>query len=177
MTTSSEKSYFDLHVTGLGYVNRIREVTPRKGDAFLACDIAALNGPSDDVEYRRFDVRVSGKEAQHLIRRCAAAVEADRKVLIGFRLGDIWTDLFTYSKGPKSGTPGVSLKARLLYVSWIKVDGELVYKAQPKAATETASDQGPAASEAPAAGEAAATDAPTTDAETNTDAPAVAKSF
>jgi hypothetical protein len=65
----------------------------------------------------------------------------------------------------------------LLYVSWIKVDGELVYKAQPKAATETASDQGPAASEAPAAGEAAATDAPTTDAETNTDAPAVAKSF
>lgn len=26
MTTSSEKSYFDLHITGLGYLNRIREV-------------------------------------------------------------------------------------------------------------------------------------------------------
>src|SRR3546814_6007803 len=51
MTTSNEKSYFDLHITGLGYLNRIREVKPKKGDAFLACDIAALNGPSDDVSY------------------------------------------------------------------------------------------------------------------------------
>ena len=28
------KSYFDLHITGLGYLNRIREVKPKKGDAF-----------------------------------------------------------------------------------------------------------------------------------------------
>ena len=34
MTTSTEKSYFDLHITGLGYLNRIREVKPKKGDAF-----------------------------------------------------------------------------------------------------------------------------------------------
>ena len=32
MTTSTEKSYFDLHITGLGYLNRIREVKPKKGD-------------------------------------------------------------------------------------------------------------------------------------------------
>ena len=29
---SQEKSFFDLHISGLGYLNRIREVTPRKGD-------------------------------------------------------------------------------------------------------------------------------------------------
>ena len=58
MTTSSEKSYFDLHITGLGYLNRIREVKPKKGEPFLACDIAALNGPSNAPEYRRFEVRV-----------------------------------------------------------------------------------------------------------------------
>ena len=51
----------------------------QKGDAFLACDIAALNGPSDDVSYVRFDTRVSGSEAQHLVRRCIDAVEARRK--------------------------------------------------------------------------------------------------
>tara|TARA_R100001163_G_scaffold33863_1_gene26225 strand:+ start:356 stop:1015 length:660 start_codon:yes stop_codon:yes gene_type:complete len=62
MTTSSEKTYFNLHITGLGYLNRIREVTPKKGESFLACDIAAINGPSDAPEYRRFDVRVSGSE-------------------------------------------------------------------------------------------------------------------
>ncbi|MEG7168078.1 DUF3577 domain-containing protein, partial [Pseudomonas aeruginosa] len=95
MTTSNEKSYFDLHITGLGYLNRIREVKPKKGDAFLACDIAALNGPSDDVSYVRFDTRVSGSEAQHLVRRCIRAVDAEKKVMIGFRLGDLWTDTFT----------------------------------------------------------------------------------
>ena len=30
MTNSTEKSYFDLHITGLGYLNRIREVKPKK---------------------------------------------------------------------------------------------------------------------------------------------------
>lgn len=115
MTTSSaNKSYFDLHITGIGYLNRVREVQPRKGDSFLACDIAALTGPSNAAEYRRFDVKVCGRDAQHLIRKCEQAVKAERKVLIGFRLGDLWTDIFTYTKGKNVGKPGVSLKARLL---------------------------------------------------------------
>ena len=100
---------------------------------FLACDIAALNGPSDDVSYVRFDTRVSGSEAQHLVRRCIQAVDAEKKVMIGFRLGDLWTDTFTYSKGKRAGEQGVSLKARLLFVSWIKVDGKLVPKAGAQA--------------------------------------------
>ncbi|MCY1177871.1 hypothetical protein D9M73_181960 [compost metagenome] len=79
----------------------------------------------------RFDTRVSGTEAQHLVSRCIQAVEAEKKVMIGFRLGDLWTDIFTYTKGKNVGKPGVSLKARLLFISWIKVDGTLVYKAEP----------------------------------------------
>jgi len=155
MTNSIEKSYFDLHITGIGYLNRIREVKPKKGDAFLACDIAALNGPSDDVSYVRFDTRVSGSEAQHLVRRCIQAVDAEKKVMIGFRLGDLWTDTFTYSKGKRAGEQGVSLKARLLFVSWIKVGGQLVYKAEAKAADETpAVPSKPATPTAPTADEA-----------------------
>jgi hypothetical protein len=138
--TTKDKSYFDLHITGLGYLNRIRDVKPRKGESFLACDIAALNGSADKVSHVRFDTRVSGSEAQHLVRRCTEAVEAEKKVMIGFRLGDLWTDTFTYSKGKRAGEQGVSLKARLLFISWIKVDGKLVYKAEPKANDATASD-------------------------------------
>lgn len=140
MSVSKEKSFFDLHINGLGYLSRIREVKPRKGDTFLACDIAALNGPSDDVSYVRFDTRVSGSEAQHLVRRCMAAVEAEKKVMIGFRLGDLWADIFTYSKGKRAGEQGVSLKARLLFITWIKVDGQHVYKAEPRSVDQAASD-------------------------------------
>jgi len=178
MTTSSEKSFFDLHITGLGYLNRIREVKPKKGEPFLACDIAALNGPSNAPEYRRFDVRVSGSEAQHLVRRCEEAVKAERKVLIGFRLGDLWTDIFTYSKGKNAGQQGVSLKARLLFVSWIKIDGEMVYKAEPKTTDDAASEDAPAPSNASAAQDAPASEAAANDnADAPADAPALAESF
>jgi len=153
MTTSNEKSYFDLHTTGIGYLNRIREVKPKKGEPFLACDIAALNGESDKLSYVRFDTRVSGTEAQHLVRRCEEAIKAEKKVLISFRLGDLWADIFTYSKGKRAGEQAVSFKARLLYIGWIKVDGKTVYKAEPKAAENDAP-----ATEAPAS-EPAASDA------------------
>jgi hypothetical protein len=162
MTSSTPPSFFDLHITGLGYLNRIREVRPKKGDAFLACDIAALNGPSNDPSYVRFDVRVSGSEAQHLVRRCEEAVSADRKVLIGFRLGDLWSDIFTYTKGAKAGQQGVSLKGRLLFISWIKIDGDTVYKAQPKPSDETPRDGVASVSHKPTAVEAFAP-APTCD--------------
>jgi len=37
------------------YLNRIREVKPKKGDAFLACDIGSpLMVPANKPEYRRF---------------------------------------------------------------------------------------------------------------------------
>lgn len=177
MTTPNEKSYFDLHINGLGYLNRIREVKPKKGDAFLACDIAALNGPSDNVSYVRFDARVSGFEAQHLIRRCTDAVEAEKKVMIGFRLGDLWTDTFIYSKGKRAGEQGVSLKARLLFVSWIKVDGELVYKAESKTTDDAAGEEAPAPSSAPATQDVSASEADTNDdAQAPAEAPALAES-
>jgi len=148
MTSSSNgKRYFDLHTTGLGYLNRVREVKPRRGDPFLACDISAIHGPSDDVEYCRFDVKVSGADAKHLIRRCDNAVKAKRKVLIGFRVGDLRLDQFTYPadyRDPeKAGKPGASLKARLLFISWIKIDGTLFYKAESRAEREPAHEEPP----------------------------------
>jgi hypothetical protein len=137
---TSEKTYFDLHISGIGYLNRIREVKPKKGDPFLACDIHALNGASDDVSYVRFDCRVSGSEAQHLVNRCKEADDAKKKILIGFKLGDLWTDIFTYTKGERAGEQAVSLKARLLFISWIKIDGKPVYKAEKPEAKPSESD-------------------------------------
>ena len=131
-TSQNTSEYFNLHLTGLGYLNNIREVRLKKGSSFLACNIAALVGTVNEPEYRYIDVRVSGEAAQHLVRRCEDAVQTKKKVLIGFRIGDLWADLFTYEKGSKAGQPGVSLKGRLLHISWIKIDGELVYKAESK---------------------------------------------
>jgi CRISPR/Cas system-associated endoribonuclease Cas2 len=133
MTTSTQNNaekYYDLHIHGVGYVNRIREVQVKRGDSFWACDISALHGAADAVEYTRFDCRVSGAEAAKLIKRLDKACQEEKKILIGFKLGDLYAESFVYEKGKKQGETGISLKARLLYISWIKVDGESVYTAQ-----------------------------------------------
>jgi hypothetical protein len=142
-------SYFNLHTQGIGYLNRVREVTVRRGQPFMACDIAALHGAADDVEYTRFDCKVAGGEADRLIRQYMADVQAERKVLLGFRIGDLWTDAFIYEKGERQGQPGASLRGRLIFIDWIKIDGAVVYKAPAR--TPTAADHTPTQADQPAA--------------------------
>ena len=125
--TTSNTSYFNLHTTGVGYISRIREVSPKKGGAFLSCKVSALCGAANAVEYRPFDCRVSGAEAEKLVRRCIESVEAEKKVLIGFNIGDIYPDVYELN-----GETKVMMKGRLLRIDWIKVDGQTVYTAPRK---------------------------------------------
>ncbi len=133
MSTNEAQKYFDLHTTGIGYLNRVREVTPQEGSPFLSVTIAALRGSVDNVQYTHFECRVSGKPAQEIVRELKPAVEDKAKVLIGFTLSDLYGEAFTFKNGDKAGETGVSLKARLLRIAWAKVDGEPVQTAQESA--------------------------------------------
>lgn len=122
-------SYFDLHTEGVGYLNRVRLVKPRKGDSFLACSISAMRGDSDEVQYTHFDVRISGSDARKVVEGLRPDVDAKKKVIVGFRIGDIFVDRFVYQNDGehhKKGEVGVMLKGRLLKVSFVKVDGERI---------------------------------------------------
>ena len=134
MSTNETTKYFDLHTNGLGYLNRIREVTPKEGTPFLSVTIAALRGSVDTVQYTQFECRVSGKQAQELVRQLKPAVEGNLKVLIGFTLSDLFAESFTFKNGDKAGETGISLKSRLLRIAWAKVDGQPFYTAQDNAA-------------------------------------------
>jgi len=134
MSNNESPKYFDLHTTGIGYLNRVREVTPKEGTPFLSVTIAALRGSVDNVQYTHFECRVSGRQAQQVVRQVKPAVEGKLKVLIGFTLSDLYAETFTFKNGNKVGETGVSLKARLLRVSWAKVDGQPFYKEQEHAA-------------------------------------------
>ena len=73
--TTETPKYFDLHASGVGYLNRVRLVEPKRGQPFLAVDISALHGSIDDVEYTRFDCRVSGAAAKDAIMALKDAIE------------------------------------------------------------------------------------------------------
>ena len=124
---SNENSkYFDLHTSGIGYLNRIREVIPKEGAPFLAVTIAAIHGSVSKVQHTYFECGVYGEQAQNIVRDLKPAVDGESKVLIGFTLSDLKADTFTFKQGDKVGQTGVNLKARLIKVAWVKVDGEHV---------------------------------------------------
>lgn len=126
MSNQVQPAFFDLHVEGVGYLNRVRTVRPKKGQEFLACTISAMRGAAGQVEYTKFDCRVSGAEAKQMVRLLEPEVAAKKSVIVGFKLGDIYPEVFTYEKGERKGQQGVSIKARLLKVKFAKVDGQAV---------------------------------------------------
>lgn len=134
---AQQREYFNLHTNGIGYLNRIRWVETqgrgRKADPFLACSIAALRGSTDSAEYTYFDVRVNGREAIELIEGVQAEVEANRKVIVNFRIADIYPHLYERNQLDQNRKPtghkewATLIKGRLILINSISVDGEKVY--------------------------------------------------
>lgn len=125
--STQQEKYFDLHITGIGYLNRVREVTPPRAQSFFAVDISAMHGNSDDIQYTRFDCKATGEKAKAFLERLQPHIEKEgNKVLIGFKLGDLYPEPFIYKSGKRVGETGISLKARLLRIDWVKVNGELI---------------------------------------------------
>ena len=120
--TSEAPGFFDLHVEGIGYLNRVREVKVKKGQ-FWACSISAIRGDANDVDYTKFDVRVIGSEAREFVKRLKPEVDAKKAVIVGFKLGDIYPEKFVYENGDRKGEVGMVIKGRLLKVRFAKVDG------------------------------------------------------
>ncbi|MDG9757864.1 DUF3577 domain-containing protein [Pseudomonas chengduensis] len=116
-TTPNQKSYFDIHTSGIGYIQRVREVqgkAGRKGPPSLWCTVAALVGPATNPIKRYFDVRVSGAEAKKLVQPYVGIDDHQQRPLVRFRLGDLWVDPFIRPSGEHKGKAAASLKARLL---------------------------------------------------------------
>ena len=118
---------FDLIIEGVGYLNRIRPVTPKKGPAYTACTVNAMMGTADSVEYISIDCRIVGKQALEAVHQLKGAVAVKSKVIVGFRAGDPKPEFYEY-KDPKTGdTKSASgLKARLLQLTFAKVNGQKV---------------------------------------------------
>ena len=134
MNSNENVKYFDLHTTGIGYLNRIREVTPEEGTPFLAVTIAAIHGSASDVQHTYFECGVYGEQAQNTVRELKSAVAGESKVLIGFTLSDLRADAFTFKQGDKAGETGINLKARLIRIAWAKIDGQKVSIQQQRVA-------------------------------------------
>ena len=125
--SSAAAVMFNLIIEGVGYLNRIRIVTPKKGPAYIACTINAMMGEATAVEDVSIDCRVVGAQALVAVGQLEDAVKAKQKVIVGFRAGDPKPDFYEFPDG-KTGEviQREGLKARLLQLTFAKVDGQKV---------------------------------------------------
>lgn len=132
--TTTTSTFYDLHVTGIGYLNRVRMVQPKKGQPFVACSIAALRGEWNKEgnvkpDSTKFDVRITGKDIEPILDLLGPFNDKDRKVMIRFKLGDVYPETFVYEKDLgsfKKGDTGVMIKGRLLKITHAWIDGNPV---------------------------------------------------
>lgn len=140
MQAENTQTYFDLHTSGLGYMKRLRLVSPDKSRGqkfkpFWSVAIAAMVGEENDVKYVNFDVTIKGDQARkamevlkpHLLSEDGKAL--NKKVLVTFRIGDAMPDVYLANKeGKPEGRQEwrSCMKGRLLKITSAKVDGEII---------------------------------------------------
>ena len=127
--------YYDLHCTGLAYLNRLRLVKPDGGgSSYLSVTLAFLRGKADaegKVAKTWVDCNIVGgtakARAKTLLEHIAEeGVDPDKaKIMATVKIGDLELKSFTYRSGPRAGQPGFGLKARLLQINNIWLDGSL----------------------------------------------------
>ena len=123
---------YNVIVTGFGFINRIKEVTPQSGNPYLACDVGLLQGVGDNVTRVYLQCTVRGKNAIDVIRRyftgANGVVEQSENttVVASMKFGGIRSELFEYSKGEKKGEKGVALRSSLLDITWLKIGDQVV---------------------------------------------------
>ena len=134
MTNRNPTEYFDLHTQGIGYINRVHEVTPESGSAFLSVTIAALWGRVDNAQYTYFECRVTGAKAQEIVRRLQPAVDGKLRVMVGFTVSDLRPETFTFERGRNAGQIGIRLQTQLVRIAWARVEGQSFYSAKAEQA-------------------------------------------
>ena len=151
MNAATQTNHFNLHVSGIGYLNRVRWVQPkqagRKAQPFLACSLSALRGNSESPDYTYLDLRVSGHEAAELVEKCMEDVDLNRKVVISFKVGDIYPHMYERDvkvDGRKTGEKEMAclIKGRLLLINTITIDGERVYSRQTDDGVDSTDPEG-----------------------------------
>ena len=139
--------YYELQTRAIGRLNYIQEGHDASTEP--RCSFGAFKGKIGQTpEFCNFDLAVCGDEVTRLILGQAESVRAKRKVNISVLLDDLQASYYVPTKGEFAGKQVPQIKANLLEVTTIKVDGEEVFRAKSK--------DDPAREDAPAAESASA---------------------
>lgn len=131
MSTQKDQQYFNLTLTGVGFINRFRLNTPSQGKPYYSISIAALHGKADahgKTAKTYIDCNIVG-DAVEMAEHIAPLFDGEQSptVMVKFVAGDLELRSFQYKSGTRQGELGYTNKARLYDIKWYKVDGKTFY--------------------------------------------------
>ena len=151
-SNQAPREFINLHLSGLGYLNRVREVSVKKGNNFFACTIKAMFGEKNvdgGIQYLPVDSKATSSQAESILREYMGQANSDDyQVMVAFNVGDPYIETFKYDKGAKAGEVGTTLKGRLILITRVFVKdlragqnakSEMVYEYKPEAKDESES--------------------------------------
>lgn len=122
----SQANYFDFTAEAACYLNEIKWVQPRNGNAYIAIRASILEG-LDGKNKIACDLTIRGQQADEVLQMFADVWpqgygSRSPKWFAGIRIGSLNSKSFFRG----NGQPGSTLSGRLLAIKWLKIDGEPV---------------------------------------------------
>ena len=118
--------YINFHAVGIGYLQRVREVSSRRGKPWMSAAINVMHGEKgvqDGVQYTPMDVKAVTEQSEEVLRTLLKdANDRSKRVMVHFKSGDMYIDTFQRTKGQNAGQIGTCLKGRLITVfrAWVQ---------------------------------------------------------
>jgi len=126
-----QKQWINTSIAAVAYLQDFREIT--KGErTFMVCDLNLVENTSKGNIYHRCSCYVVGEEAQKRLWELDQDLEEERQILMGVLMRGLKPQIFEYDQGKRKGDLAVSFQSSLMYIDWIRVDGEQIYKVQPE---------------------------------------------
>jgi hypothetical protein len=122
--------YYDITISACGFVNRVREVKVEQGENYLVCTFAALRGEQGQRQaLTYFDAKAATDEVSQVLQRFQhVSNDRSRTVFASVTLSDLTVAPFVFRKGPRQGETGFALKSRLIAISTLALEGQVVYR-------------------------------------------------
>lgn len=121
---AQNQNYFDFTADAACYLNEIKWVQPRNGNAYIAIRASILEG-LDGKNKIACDLTIRGQQADEVLQMFENAWpqgygSRSPKWFAGIRIGSLNSKPFFRG----NGQPGSTLSGRLLAIKWLKIDGE-----------------------------------------------------
>jgi hypothetical protein len=157
-TAQNENKYYDMQSKNwFAYLYRFRVVNPKAGQKFkpfCSVTLAVRRGLADDNEFTYIDTKIFNNEICDLLKEHAESIEDNNVSVYGtVTVSDMYPDLYT----DKDGVVRPVIKGRLISMSSLGVNGQIVFTKAKAPASEGTNEPAAQAEEpvqeAPVAGE------------------------